>query len=163
MSTMRCCERSESRVHSLIMHVTFGYTLQNPQLHPLPFKILSHGATWKIKRHYSFSFTSLLGKNYQILCIKVILYFRTLNIHVAALNKLRSNKLTIRGSVRHHHINRAWGFVCFFLLQWDQAIVVFQDKGYSVYITQWFMDKHIHEQEFISLIQDCHKQCLHFI
>lgn len=31
-----------------------------------------------------------------------------------------------------------------------------------VYIKQWFMGVNIHEQEFIHLIRDCHKQCFHF-
>lgn len=31
-----------------------------------------------------------------------------------------------------------------------------------VYIKQWFMGVNKHEQEFICLIRDCHKQCFHF-
>lgn len=149
------------RKQGLLTHYAY-YILLHPPKSTITSSFLQNSGPWSnLKDQKTFFYISFKQKwpNYQ----KVILCFRTLNIHVAILNKLQSNKLITRGSVSHHHINRAWGFVCFFLLQLDQAIVVFQDKGYSVYITQWFMSMHIHEQEFISLIQDCHKRCLYFI
>lgn len=42
------------------------------------------------------------------------------------------------------------------------TIVVFQDKGYSVYTLHSDLWVWTYEQQFIRFIQDWHKQCLHF-